>query len=72
MRSMNMEAASLLQLNVYSELTGNLKAGNYYMTYFQFPSPTDIGVYESFTCTNKVYHSDITPQDYEVRNYKGE
>jgi len=43
----------VVRLEFYDRLLGKLVEGSYYQTYYQFPSPTLPGWFESFTCTAK-------------------
>ena len=63
---------SMMRLEVFSMLTGDLANGNYYQTYFQFPSKTQPGTYESFTCTTKYTMGDSYSSDFQVSTYQGE
>lgn len=36
----------------------NMKEGGYYQTYFQFPSATEPGLYDSYTCTSEFSNYD--------------
>lgn len=40
-------------VNLYSTLSGNLIDGSFYQTYFSFPSFSEPGIYETFTCTTQ-------------------
>ena len=59
------------QLDLLSILVGDLENDSYYQTYFQFPSATKPGQYESFTCTARYTRNLDHSLSYDVRNYEG-
>lgn len=49
----------------------NMEEGGYYQTYFQIPSATQAGLYDSYTCTSEFSNlSEISPF-YKVKGYEG-
>ena len=43
----------VVRLEFYDVLLGHLVDGSLYQTYYQFPSPSKPGNFESYTCTTK-------------------
>ena len=64
--------ANAVQLLVFFDyLTGLLDDGTYYQSYYQFPSPSIPGKYESFTCTSK-FNTNVNPsEEFGVLTYEG-
>ena len=51
------EAGVVEFLNLSDILVGmDMKEGGYYQSYFQMPSATQAGIYDSYTCTSKFSH----------------
>ena len=48
-----------------------MQNGGYYQSYFQIPSATKAGLYESYTCTSEFSKYSDTSDFYKVLNYEG-
>ena len=59
------------QLDIGSFLLGDMKDNSYYQTYFQIPSSTQPGVYETFTCTAQYNKYLPVSAHVAIRNYEG-
>jgi hypothetical protein len=49
----------------------DMQEGGYYQTYFQIPSATQAGLYESYTCTSEFSNYSDTSDFFDVLSYEG-
>ena len=61
----------VVRLEFYDVLMGNLVDGSLYQTYYQFPNPTQPGVFESYTCTAQYRKERQQADQYAVFTYEG-
>ena len=57
-KSMLLRSVDLWAVNIYATLSGDLEEGDWYQTYVSFPSWSEPGNYETFTCASE-YGSDV-------------
>ena len=52
-------------------MAGMMDDGKYYQTYYQYPSKTEPGMYETYTCTTQFKIDQEYATTFAVNNYEG-